>query len=372
MSEPADGKPQMLLRSVRSSRIKVITEMTSHFATEPEESFPNDFRDTPRSYQVLPGGVSMPLPREEIGDSITVALDNPMAPSPKRCSVASQQQEGEEEATYDLFNLSGPIQPTKNAAVDDKDQVYDLFKQNPAGSQNHSQHRASVNQPAQPKEGKQKKKKSNPLGPRDNLGVAKAARRPKQASRQPKHSKMPSGSCANNPIAIDDKPAFCGGTAPCNTSDPTPYYIAAEAPALPSALQEEIPPFDPVSINTCPKPPPPVILLDPKARIRYQVHMSRYLAYSGVVGPYEVGDYLCDVQMSNGKLVRIAKSNTGPNGGKFWSHLMTGERVQAQHGSRLTGKPVSLMNGALAWMEDEQGQRIPPEWTFNEPRPSHL
>ncbi|KAM0243936.1 hypothetical protein ACHAP5_006795 [Fusarium lateritium] len=192
----------------------------------------------------------------------------------------------------------------------------------------------------------------------------KATRLPKEPARQSKHSKNWIGNSRDSPITVDDNPASRCISTPNKTSDPNPHYKVAQA----FSFDQSIPPMDPNLIKTCPKPPPAALLFDQKASFPYRLAMARHMAYNGVSGPYELGEYLVDIHRATGKPVKIAHRDADEYGQPIWRHLITGDRIQPQDESNVSGKPVALSTGALIRMEDANSTVIAPEWIFSQPR----
>jgi hypothetical protein len=163
------------------------------------------------------------------------------------------------------------------------------------------------------------------------------------------------------------KPANRGKKTGKRACSSTNNPIVSHGFSVPDFASQVIPYCDPSLITTCPEPPTPATMCEPNTHLRYQVNMALHLAYNGVSGPYPVGDFLCDLYLADARFVKIAIRKIDPHGQPFWCHMMTGERLRPQDGSKATGKPVAMTNGTLGWMEDEKGVIIPPEWTFIDP-----
>jgi hypothetical protein len=211
-----------------------------------------------------------------------------------------------------------------------------------------------------------RQKKVNHNSPHDTSRIYKTIRLPKEPARQRKHSKNWIGS-RDKPITVDDSPASRCFSTPNKTSDPNPHYEVAQA----FSFSRSIPPMDPNLVKTCPKPPPAALMFDQKAYFPYQLDMARHLAYNGVSGPYELGEYLVDIYRGTAQPVKIARRDTDEYGQPVWRHLITGDRIQPQDGSNISGKPVALSTGVLLHMEDTNSTTIAPEWTFSQPREWH-
>ncbi|KAM0199996.1 hypothetical protein ACHAPI_003098 [Fusarium lateritium] len=216
--------------------------------------------------------------------------------------------------------------------------------------------------PSPPKQTKQRKVYHH--SPHDAQRISKAARLPKEPARQSKHSKNWIGNSRDSPITVDDNPASRCISTPNKTSDPNPHYEVAQA----FSFDRSIPPMDPNLIKTCPKPPPAALLFDQKASFPYRLAMARHMAYNGVSGPYELGEYLIDIHRATGLPVKIAHRDADEHGQPIWRHLITGDRIQPQDESNVSGKPVALSTGALIRMEDANSTVIAPEWIFSRPR----
>ncbi|KAF4967747.1 hypothetical protein FZEAL_10494, partial [Fusarium zealandicum] len=128
-------------------------------------------------------------------------------------------------------------------------------------------------------------------------------------------------------------------------------------------------PPNPIKAARPPPPPSAAIILGPasKDRIRWQVDTARHLAHRHIAGPYEIGDYLCDILRGSGQFVKVARRVMGPTGQYYWQHMMLGQRVQPGDGSSLNGRAVALSTGALFALRGRNGHMIHPEWQFSEP-----
>ncbi|KAF4972734.1 hypothetical protein FSARC_742 [Fusarium sarcochroum] len=282
-------------------------------------------------------------------NSITVAPHCPRAPR-GRASTSRQQEDAG--TVYDLTALPRTTR-TPDVEQQSHKRHYNLSPDALAGYQNQiERHGRKRFECAQPKD------KPSPLAPQHGSRVAKVAHLPKQVPSQSNRSRTLASSSVNNPIAIDDqrpRSTNADGTKWCYNT------FKAFDP------RESIPQLNEAFVKIVPPAPSPSNMHDPGACFLFQVDLARHLAHSGVNGPYELGEFLCDIHKANGGFVKIARRETA-NGEYFWRHIITGERLQPQDGSDVTGKAVALGNGALFGMQNDQGQVVPPEWTFTEPR----
>ncbi|KAM0418703.1 hypothetical protein ACHAPT_012402 [Fusarium lateritium] len=131
---------------------------------------------------------------------------------------------------------------------------------------------------------------------------------------------------------------------------------------------EPLPPFDLTKPATAPSTPAASDTLNPhEYLLRWEIQMAHSLRHAGVLGPYKIGDWLCDIHASSGSFMKVAYHDIAPNGEHFWRYILTGQRVRSVDGNRVNGKAVHFSNGAFAWMENEKGERIVSEWQFNDP-----
>ncbi|KAM0349642.1 hypothetical protein ACHAPU_003469 [Fusarium lateritium] len=216
--------------------------------------------------------------------------------------------------------------------------------------------------PPQPKQ--PRKKVVNPHPPHDASRVTKGVCLPKRVTGQQKRSHVSSGSSRNKPTTRDHGFATQGSSTPNKVDNLDLYYAAANA----FSPRQTIPPCDPKLVHTCPQPPSITQMFDQKTYFPYQLDMARHLAYNGVSGLYELGDILGDIHRGTARPVKIARRDTTEHGLEAWRHLLTQDLLQPQDGSRISGKPVALSNGALVWIEDRKGRVIAAEWTFADPR----
>ncbi|KAF5018221.1 hypothetical protein F66182_9807 [Fusarium sp. NRRL 66182] len=212
-----------------------------------------------------------------------------------------------------------------------------------------------------------KQVRPDPLAPCNPSRVSKTACKPKQSVAQPKHSKKQGDNNVDNPIVVDDKLAGHVHNGPRNLKEASgsPSFYSPSPPFLKG---DTIPKFNPARATIAPSPPSISDLFNPEISLPYHIDMARHLACTNISGPYEVGEYLCDIHKATGRFIKIAHRETGPDGNLFWRHIMTGDHLLPSNNSELTGKPASLLNGALVWMENEQGNIVPPEWMFMNPR----
>ncbi|KAL3606609.1 hypothetical protein FPOAC2_01567 [Fusarium poae] len=256
----------------------------------------------------------------------------------RRYSAKSRQED--EDPSYDLMALPQPthvpavVPPSCKAPCD-------LSPNASAGNQNRIERRGRPRLDSiQTKNSKQDKQK--------DLDVIRSARASKKSTNRRKRAEKQACSGTNNPFVAN--------------GDPVNYGLFDL-----DIANQMIPYCSPDLIATCPKPPTPAGMCDSKTYLSYQIDIARHLAYNGVSGPYRVGEYLCDLHLADAKFVKIASLTIDTYGQSFWCYMMTGKRVHSQDGSKVTGRPVAMANGALFWMEDEKENIIPPEWSFTEP-----
>ncbi|RGP72786.1 hypothetical protein FSPOR_2533 [Fusarium sporotrichioides] len=277
------------------------------------------------------------LSLDEYTDIVSVTTQRPKA-ADRRNSAKSQQED--EDPTYDLMALPQPAHIPANPQPSCKP-PYDLSPNTLAGNQDRVERRG------RPHLDSNQTKISKHDKPKD-LGVAKNARVSKKSTNRRKRAEKRVCSGTNNPFVANGNPVSNG------------LFDLDVAGQM-------IPHCSPDLITTCPKPLTPAEVCDSKTYLSYQIDMARHLAYNGVSGPYRVGEFLCDLYLADAKFVKIASLNVGPHGYSFWRHVLTSERIHSHDGSKVTGKPVAMADGTLVWMEDEKGNIIPPEWSFNEP-----
>ncbi|KAM0559534.1 hypothetical protein ACHAPJ_004566 [Fusarium lateritium] len=312
-------------------------------------------------------------------NSITVALRPPKAP---RSQASTSRQQEDSDTIFDLTKLPKPTE-TPDAEQQSLKQYYNLSPDALAGYQNQvERHGRKRFQRAHPKDSRQDK--PSPLVPQHGSRVAKVAHLSRQTPSQSNRFisnqfRRLAGSSANNPIDIDDQltndqlindqlinDQFITNQGPrSNNTDNSKWCYKAFQAFDP---RDSIPPFNQDLVKLKPPPPSPSNMHDPGACFLFQVDVARHLAFTGVNGPYELGGFLCDIHRANGGFVKIAQRETAPNGEHFWRHIITGDRLQPQEGSDVTGKPIAYRNGALFGMQDDQGKTVPPEWTFTDPR----
>lgn len=279
---------------------------------------------------VATGNLGLNPPKDTIG----VATPRPQRPDSQPFAKPKQD---DERPTYDLMALPQPshaLADTKPSEKPPNDLSPNTLASNQNRAESSARSRLSSRQPRKSKQDKLNISK-----------VSKSARGCRTSISQAKRAEKRICSSANTAIAT-----------------PTSH-----APPFTDIARQNIPLCSPELITRCPRVPTVAQLRDPNICLSWQIAMARHLAYNGVSGPYVVGEFLCDLYLANGQPVKIAQLRTDPQGQQFWCHLMTGERLQTQDGAKLTGKPVATSNGALAWMEDEHGGMIPPEWTFTKP-----
>ncbi|RGP77427.1 hypothetical protein FLONG3_4477 [Fusarium longipes] len=277
------------------------------------------------------------LSPNESTDTMTIVSQRLKIPHKQPSVNPKQSDEG---PTYDLMALPQPTRVPADPQPSGKP-PYDLSPNALASNQNLDERRGRPHVGlCQTKNTKWDKPNARNFAKSDRV-FKKPTSRGRQAKKDVSRS-------ANSPIVTD--------------GNPVSYDFL-----VPSIAGRTIPYCNPSLVTTCPKPLTPVRMCDPELYLSYQINMARHLAYNGISGPYLVGDFLCDIYLADASFIKIACRKVDPHGHPFWCHMMTGERLQPQDGSKATGKPVALINGALCWMEDEKCKIIPPEWAFVDP-----
>lgn len=109
-----------------------------------------------------------------------------------------------------------------------------------------------------------------------------------------------------------------------------------------------------------PSPPSCEELLRPNGCIGWQIQMARHLACRGVEGPYEIGDYLCNIQMNNGEIIKLAARTWTPDSGYIWESMLNAQPIEPTGELPLKGKPLGGPNGSYLGFEDCAGIMNPP------------
>ncbi|KAF7563259.1 hypothetical protein G7046_g876 [Stylonectria norvegica] len=120
-------------------------------------------------------------------------------------------------------------------------------------------------------------------------------------------------------------------------------------------------PVSPVNWETVGKPPSTpsaVDLLHENGCLQWQIQMSRYLAFIGVAGPYEIGDYLCNIQAS-GVIIKVYSRTLSLTNGYYWRSLVTGLPAHFVGNQDLCGKPSLGLSGSLKGLSERGRRRTP-------------
>lgn len=119
--------------------------------------------------------------------------------------------------------------------------------------------------------------------------------------------------------------------------------------------------YDGVDRSRAPKPPAVGELFTPKGKLHWQVDMARHLAYKGISGPYEIGDYLCHIHIGTGEVmkqaVRTSKAQAQVDDaqkGPVWQNVYTQAIVQ-EGGFRgdQCGIPMEGLGGSFEGLRTE-------------------
>lgn len=114
-----------------------------------------------------------------------------------------------------------------------------------------------------------------------------------------------------------------------------------------------------------PAPPSASQITKENGCLRWQIRMARHLAQNGHAGPFEIGDFLCDINRITGKILKIASRIYNPDTGYFWQNMFTGGRINHQNNKKsaqtLCGKPVAGPGGAFLGFADDNGGIIQPQ-----------
>ncbi|KAH8714129.1 hypothetical protein BGZ61DRAFT_476244 [Ilyonectria robusta] len=172
-----------------------------------------------------------------------------------------------------------------------------------------------------------------------------ASHRPSKVTKTTRPKPFPNTSPLSNPSQIDAA-TFAALQNQQNLREPvspTNWEKAAIPPAPPSASQI-------IKENGC---------------LRWQIRMARHLAQNGHAGPFEIGDFLCDINRITGKILKIASRVYNPDTGYFWRNMFTGGRIHPQNNNKsaqtLCGKPVAGPGGAFLGFADDNGGIIQPQ-----------
>ena len=139
----------------------------------------------------------------------------------------------------------------------------------------------------------------------------------------------------------------------------TPSNINTEGGSCDPYLAQPISPPNLVEALKTPAPPSAKDLLDRNKVIGYQVRMARHLSAIGLQGPYEIGDFLCDVQRETGQIIKLAQRCVCPIEKAFiWRSIITGESLRTNQ-EVLYGRPISLSDGSFQSLNNGNGAMSP-------------
>ncbi|KAF7551312.1 hypothetical protein G7Z17_g5090 [Cylindrodendrum hubeiense] len=129
-------------------------------------------------------------------------------------------------------------------------------------------------------------------------------------------------------------------------------------------LHEPVSPTNWAKVAIPPAPPSPAQIIEENSSLRWQIQMSRHLAQNGLIGPFEIGDFLCNINRVTGKILKIASRVYNPSQGYYWQNMFTGGRINHQNtntdAQALCGKPVAGPGGAFLGFSDDNGGILQP------------
>ena len=136
--------------------------------------------------------------------------------------------------------------------------------------------------------------------------------------------------------------------ATVHTQKPSPPTITAER-VMTSAERPRV--------FRAPKTPSPADLLSANSlnRLNWQVQMARFLKQSGIDSLYEIGEYLCELQTSNGIPEKKARrSFDHETGTYYWKHAKHGKKLWRGHDGEKTwcGRPAGHNDGSFGGFHD--------------------
>lgn len=126
-------------------------------------------------------------------------------------------------------------------------------------------------------------------------------------------------------------------------------------------LGHPIPPPNWTKTVLAPSTPSTADLLKENGSLRWQIRMARYLAYNGITGPFEIGDYLCDIDVITGEIAKVATRIYSQAAKSYhWQSMFTGNPVQQTKESELYGAPLVADDGSFRGLvEDDKVVKVP-------------
>ncbi|KAF5005030.1 hypothetical protein FDECE_8501 [Fusarium decemcellulare] len=197
-----------------------------------------------------------------------------------------------------------------------------------------------------------KNKNRGAKNPSSSQNVRRVNTNTRNTSRAPRRRSNPAAGLSGNPLGSDPNAAMSPNSVPdvSPAGNPPSHSSAAVLPNLPPA--------------TLPEPLAPMNYQKMHEHEAYQISMAQHLSSIGVTGPYEIGDYLCDIVRATGHITKLAVREVLPDGQQVWRDLRVGSLIAPRPSLNICGRPAATSSGALLWMEDETGKVIRPEWMF--------
>lgn len=113
------------------------------------------------------------------------------------------------------------------------------------------------------------------------------------------------------------------------------------------------------------KPPlPPSIsdLLKMNKNVGWQIKVARHLAYTGVHGPYEVGDFQCEIHAGTGEVIKVGVRNFDEGQGYNWRSMCNPRfrLPERDYNEPLCGRPVKEIGDAFGGFWGKRAYVAPP------------
>lgn len=107
-----------------------------------------------------------------------------------------------------------------------------------------------------------------------------------------------------------------------------------------------------------PSSPSAKSLLERNGCVRWQFEMAHHLASRGIAGPFEIGDFLCDILIPSRNVLKVAQRVRHPHTGYFtWAWKCTGRPLEEvlRGVGVVCGTPIPGSGGRLASFQPPPG-----------------
>ncbi|KOS23319.1 hypothetical protein ESCO_006637 [Escovopsis weberi] len=125
--------------------------------------------------------------------------------------------------------------------------------------------------------------------------------------------------------------------------------LSAEQQAQLQLMETPVPQAGRAEMAAAPRPPAAAKILGHNECLEWQIRMARHLAFTHQRGPFEIGDFVCNIEGGSGTIKKLAMRCEDENGEKVWVSMTEKDvlKMQTDEREERSGRPIWRRDGAF-------------------------